>query len=157
MTAHLYRVLLSLLILIPFTVLVLTPFFDLDLFFCTISWANEWKHTFIYSFTIETRTIFVTSDVALMSSFEKCFYVWKVFNFKNIGIFLIKLFSTQIIKYFSTTRKFFCIFSVIDHSPSRFRVEINFWFCNISVFVSLHTESKAILITIVFFEFLSFL
>ena len=69
MIAHLYRVLLSLLILIPFTVLVLTPFFDLDLFFCTISRANEWKHTFIYGFIIETRTIFVTSDVALMSSF----------------------------------------------------------------------------------------
>ena len=50
-------------------------FFDLDLLFCTISGANEWARTFIYSFINETRTFFVTLDVSL----KNCFMYEKLF------------------------------------------------------------------------------
>ena len=80
---HLYSVLLLLLILISFTELhyVLTQFLrlcfsNLDLFFCTISRANEWARTFIYSFISKTRTFFVTSDLALILALETCY--WKM-------------------------------------------------------------------------------
>ena len=53
------------LILIPFTALM-------SLRVC--SRENEWTRTFVYSFIIETRTFFVTSDAALISALETCFH-----------------------------------------------------------------------------------
>ena len=71
-----------------------------------MSRANEWVRTFIYSFIIETRTFFVTSDVALISALEtmllkSAFMHEMFFNSKAIsstGIFLVMFFSNRIVK-----------------------------------------------------------
>ena len=98
-----------------------------------------------------TRTIFETSDVALISALEtmllkNAFMYEKFLNSNTVtstGIFLINFFSTQMVAYFSTRRKIFCISSLMAYRPPRFRRETNFCFRNVSLFVSLHAEVKS--------------
>ena len=106
--------------------------------------SSKWSGT-------STRTIFETSDVALISALEtmllKNAFMYKKFLNSNTvsstSIFLIKFFSTRVVTYFSTRRKIFCISSLMAYRPPRFRRETNFCFRNVSLFVSLHAEVKS--------------
>lgn len=92
MTAYLCSILLLLLILISFTALLyliakrLTLcFFNFDLFFCTISRANEWERTFECNFIIETRTFFVAFISELQTKLLKNSFMYKkIFDSKII-------------------------------------------------------------------------
>ena len=92
MAAYLCSILLLLLILISFTALLyliakrLTLcFFNFDLFFCTISRANEWERTFECNFIIEIRTFFVALISELQTKLLKnSFMCKKIFDSKII-------------------------------------------------------------------------
>ena len=98
-----------------------------------------------------TRTIFETSDVALISALEtmllkNAFMYEKFLNSNTVSstsIFLINFFSTQMVAYFSTRRKIFCISSLMANTPPRFSGDTNFWFRNVSIFDSKHVEVKS--------------
>ena len=126
------------LILIPFTALM-------SLRVC--SRENEWTHTFVYSFIIETRTFFVTSDVLwfqhLKHAFMKNAFMYDMFfNSKAIswGDFLFLFFFSHVFLYSNCkillcSKKYFL--RIRDDGPW-FRAKTSFWFC-------MHAESKTIL------------